>query len=185
MWMCDVYWLTGRHAMLLNSLKFFCVGILWNTLCQDNDNVCTWNFLYQVVEYWNCVHYSMKLRYGKYVFYGFLLKYCKKHNMDESDWLLELVIVPIYFNETLVIDVEMIRWTEPKLLSTCIVEENIHYLPQFQCRFTYSRSEKASKCNNSVATGLWYGTYGIISKLFVPKVKRNGFPFLPDFKIRS
>jgi hypothetical protein len=26
---------------------------------------------------------------------------------------------------------------------------------------------------------------GIITKLFVPKVKRNGFPFLPDFKIRS
>jgi hypothetical protein len=26
---------------------------------------------------------------------------------------------------------------------------------------------------------------GIISKLFVPKVKRNGFPFLPDFKIHS
>jgi ABC-type spermidine/putrescine transport system permease subunit II len=32
-------WVTVRHAMLpLNSVRFL-AGILWNTLCQDNDNV--------------------------------------------------------------------------------------------------------------------------------------------------
>jgi hypothetical protein len=32
---------------------------------------------------------------------------------------------------------------------------------------------------------LMTSTLGIISKLFIPKVKRNGFSFLFDFKIRS
>jgi hypothetical protein len=87
-------WLTGRHAKLpLNPVHF------WSGFCGTLSAKIVTTYVPSVV----ATIPTMEIKVRKLCF---LLNYRKKPKMDEPDWVLELVIVPIYYRKLvwLVID---------------------------------------------------------------------------------